>query len=164
MSWCPRPKQGNACQSRRVVTTFFILGRRTGSCFQHWTIMSQIGSIKSCSCGRSGRSHFIIFERATGSVNPLNGHLPVKTLSRIEQSGQSLIIPQLTLGGLRTDLYHNHAKRIDICLLCVSVAFLDNLRGHKDKIQPTNDRGKAKICQTGSAIVVNENVGLVECC
>ena len=69
------------------------------------------------------------------------------------------------------DLYHNHAKRIDVCLSCDPVAVHDNLwrgppraislnLGYENGIQPTNNGGKAKIRQTSAATVVDENVGL----
>ena len=72
----------------------------------------------------------------------------------------------------QTDLYDNYAKCIDIRLPCVHESSFDHLRcgpprckpaftGHKDRVQSANNGGKAKICQTGTAIVVDENVDLV---
>ena len=74
-----------------------------------------------------------------------------------------------------TDLYYNNAKCIDIRLHHAHTISHDHLRcgpprciplytGYKDRVQPTNNRGKAEICQTSTATVVNENVGLVEIC
>ena len=72
-----------------------------------------------------------------------------------------------------TDLYHNHAKSVDIRLPCVHTNSPDHLwcgppqcippyAGYKDRVQPTNNGGKAEICQPGTATVVDENVGLAE--
>ena len=72
-----------------------------------------------------------------------------------------------------TDLYDNYAKCIDIRLRCAHTFFFDHLRcsppwckslygEYKYRVQPTNNGGKAKISQTGTAIVVDENVELVE--
>ena len=68
---------------RRIVTTFSILGRRTGSSCQQRSVVFQTWSVKSGSCGRSGRSPSMISETATGSDNSGNGYFPVKTLSRV---------------------------------------------------------------------------------
>ena len=73
----------------------------------------------------------------------------------------------------RTDLYHNEAKCIDIRLACVYTISPDHLWcgphrckppyvGYKDRVQPTNNGGKTEISQTGTAIVIDENIGLVE--
>ena len=77
-------QERKTCHSRRVATTLSILGRRTGSSCQQRTVMSQTASVKSRSCGRSGRSPSMISDTATGSVNSLNGYLPVKTLSGVK--------------------------------------------------------------------------------
>ena len=76
-------RERETCPSSRVAITLSILGRRTGSSCQQRFVMSQIGSLKSGSCGRSGRSPSMISETATRSANSLNGHFPVKTLSSV---------------------------------------------------------------------------------
>lgn len=79
----------------------------------------------------------------------------------------------LSDGDVRTDLYYNHSEGKHIRLLCIPVAFYENLRGsppcgvslylgHKDRIQPTNNRGKAEVCQTSVAAMVDEDIGLAE--
>ena len=71
-----------------------------------------------------------------------------------------------------TDLYYNNAECIDIRLPCIYTISHDHLRcgpprckpayaGYKHRVQPTNDRGEAEICQTCMAIIVYENVDLV---
>ena len=137
------------CHSRRVATTSAIPGRRSGSCSQHRTVISQTGSVKSCSCGRSGSSRCkIILKTPSAGASALNGCLPVKTLSR----GKPLI-PRLTQecrGPPWTDLYHNYAKCIDIRFPCIHAISSDHLRcgpprcipahaGYKDRVQPTNN-------------------------
>ena len=72
-----------------------------------------------------------------------------------------------------TDLYHNDAKCIDIRLSRIRTISCNHLwcgpprrkppyARYNDRVQPTNNRGKAEICQTGTATMVNEDVGLVK--
>ena len=72
-----------------------------------------------------------------------------------------------------TDLYHDYAKCIYIRLRCAHAISLDHLRcgpprcipayaGYKGRVQPTDNGGEAEICQTGAAVVVDEDVELVE--
>ena len=69
--------------SRRIATTSSIPGRRTGSSFQQRFVISQTESVKSRSCGRSGRLPSRTAKAATVPVKLLKGHLPVNTLSRV---------------------------------------------------------------------------------
>ena len=161
----------NTCHSRRVETTSVILGRRSGSCAQHWTVMSQTGSVKSCSCGRPGSSRCMtILKTVSAGASSLNGCLPVKTLSGC--NSRQTINPSIHTRMLGTDLYDNYAKCIDIRLPCIHAISPDHLRcgpprcipahaGYKYRIQPTNNGGEAEICQTGSAAVVDKDVELV---
>lgn len=72
------------------------------------------------------------------------------------------------------DLYHNHAKRKDVCFSGVFIAIPENLwcgppgsiplhLCYKYGVRPTNNRGEAKIGQTGTTILVDENVVLFKC-
>jgi hypothetical protein len=144
--------KGSTHHSRRVAATSFILGRRTGSSCQHRTVVSQTESVKSCSFGRSGRSPSMIFETATRSVNSGNGYVPVKTLGRVlyQEDQQSLHHRRWARKGKRADLYHNHAKSVDVRRLCASFVSLDDFWcsppwrkplhfGYKDRIQSTSN-------------------------
>ena len=83
MLQCSCPNERNTCHSRRVATTSVIPGRRPGSCCQHWTVISQTGSVNFSSCGRSGSSRFMtILKTAAAGASSGNGGLPVKTLIR----------------------------------------------------------------------------------
>jgi hypothetical protein len=97
------PDERNTCHLSRVSTTSDILGRRSGLCFQHRTVMSHIGSVKSCSCGRSGSSRFqTILKTAAGGASSLNGWLPVKTLSRYSS--------RQTINPSTPDVWHKNAR------------------------------------------------------
>ena len=164
----------NTCHSRRVATTSVIPGRRSGSSCQHWTVISQTGSVNFSACGRSGISRFmIILKTASAGASSLNGWLPVKTLSRFSRRQPLIPLrPMLGTGMRGTDLYDNYAKCIDIRLPRIHTISPDHLRcgpprckplyaGYKYRVQSTNNGGKAEIGQTSTATVVDENVELV---
>lgn len=74
-----------ADHSRKTPTTFVITGLRTGSWFQQPSVVPQTESVKLGSCGRCGRSPFIIFTIVAGTVRPLNGSFPVKAFGIQDQ-------------------------------------------------------------------------------
>ena len=134
--------------------------------------IKSVGSISCASCGRAGRSPAMTFEMITGVVNSLNGHLPVKTLSRIKIPGESFI-PYDTRKVTGTNLYHDHAKRKYVRFLCALISSLQNLRRspcrsisvclrYRRRAYSANDRRKLKTRQTSMAVVVNEDVGLTK--
>ena len=138
MSQCSCPNERNTCRSRRVATTSVIVGRRSGSCCQHRSVISQTGSVKSGSCGRSGSSQFMtILKTASAGARSLNGWLPVKALSR-RITGRPLVHLHPILGTrvTRTDLYHNYAKSVDIRLPRVHAISPDHLRRGPPRCKP----------------------------
>ena len=72
---------------------------------------------------------------------------------------------------MRTDLYHDHSERKDICFLrdhttslqnfwrrpCGGVPIFPCCRAHS-----VNNRGKLEICQTSMAVTANKNSGLAK--
>ena len=73
-----------------------------------------------------------------------------------------------------TNLDHDHRKCKDVCFPGAPLTAPKDLRCspplgiplhlcHKDGIETADDGSDAKICQTGMAAVVDENIWLVKC-
>ena len=70
-----------------------------------------------------------------------------------------------------TDLYHNHTESEDVCFPRNHTSSLENLWRSPHcsipiylycRIHSVNNRGKVKIRQMSTAIVIDENVGLAK--
>ena len=75
--------------------------------------------------------------------------------------------------GAGADLYHDHPKCKDIRLSRVLITTIENFWcgppwaislhfGHENGTYTADNRGKPKICQSSTTVVVNENVGLIK--
>ena len=90
-------------RSRKSPTTSVTVGRRAGSRCQQLSVIFHIEPVRPSSRApreRVGRSPLVIFKMMIGSVQPLNGYFPVKTLTETQPSGERTIPlpPALSLG------------------------------------------------------------------
>jgi len=86
----------NTDRSRKSPTTSVTVGRRAGSRCQQLSVILHTEPVRPSSRAsreRAGRSPLVIFKMMIGSVQPLNGYLPVKTFTGIQTSGELTIPP-----------------------------------------------------------------------